>query len=76
MAIPVNISQLLSGNVVESTRVEFKSGYNPDAILHTICAFANDIDNIGQGIQRYGRRQGRQALLQPQVREHGRGFAR
>lgn len=49
MAIPVNIDQLLSGNVVESTRVEFKTGYNPDAILHTICAFANDIDNIGGG---------------------------
>lgn len=49
MAIPVNIEDLLSGQIVESTRVEFKAGYNPQAIVHTICAFANDIDNIGGG---------------------------
>lgn len=49
MAIPVNIEELLNGNVVESNRIEFKAGLNETPILHTICAFANDIDNIGGG---------------------------
>jgi ATP-dependent DNA helicase RecG len=49
MAIPVNINTLLNDNVVESTRIEFKEGFNPKAVIHTICAFANDIDNIGGG---------------------------
>ncbi len=49
MAIPINIKELLGGNVVESTRIEFKTGFNPNPIVHGICAFANDIDNIGGG---------------------------
>ena len=49
MAIPVNIKELIDQKVVESNRVEFKEGYNPAAIIRTICAFANDIDNIGGG---------------------------
>ena len=49
MAIPVNINELLNGNVVESTRIEYKEGFNPKPIIRTICAFANDIDNIGGG---------------------------
>lgn len=49
MAIPVNIDDLLNSRIVESTRIEFKAGFNPNPIVHTICAFANDIDNIGGG---------------------------
>lgn len=49
MAIPVNISDLINRTIVESSRVEFKSDWNPEAILHTICAFANDIDNMSGG---------------------------
>ncbi len=49
MAIPVNIKELIDQKVVESNRVEFKEGFNPAAIIRTICAFANDIDNIGGG---------------------------
>ena len=49
MAIPVNIYELINRTIVESTRVEFKADWNPEAILHTICAFANDIDNMGGG---------------------------
>lgn len=49
MAIPVNIKELINQNVVESNRVEFKESYNPATIIRTICAFANDIDNIGGG---------------------------
>lgn len=49
MALPVSIERLLRGDVVESTRVEFKGAFNPNPVMHTICAFANDIDNIGGG---------------------------
>ena len=49
MTLPVNIEDLLNAHVVESTRIEFKTDWNPNPIIHTICAFANDIDNIGGG---------------------------
>lgn len=49
MAIPTNIHTLLSGNVVEWARIEFKTTWDPEASLKTITAFANDIDNWGGG---------------------------
>ena len=49
MALPINIEDLLQKQKIEGNRIEFKSGWNPDAIYHTICAFANDFDNIGGG---------------------------
>lgn len=49
MAIPINIEELINQRVVESTRIEFKSDWNPNPIIHSICAFANDIDNVGGG---------------------------
>lgn len=49
MAIPVNIEDLINKRVVESTRIEFKGDWNPNPIIHSICAFANDIDNLGGG---------------------------
>lgn len=49
MAIPITIEKLLDDNVVEWARIEFKEGWNPDSILKTISAFANDIDNWGGG---------------------------
>ena len=49
MSIHINIDDLINQRVVESTRIEFKSGWNPNSIIHSICAFANDIDNVGGG---------------------------
>ena len=49
MAIPTNIRTLLSGNVVEWARIEFKKTWDPEASLKTITAFANDLDNWGGG---------------------------
>ena len=49
MSIPINIDDLINQRVVESTRIEFKSDWNPNPIIHSICAFANDIDNVGGG---------------------------
>lgn len=47
MALPININQLLNGKTVEWDRLEFKKGWNPEEIIHTLCAFANDINNWG-----------------------------
>ena len=49
MTLPINISDLLTAHAIESDRIEFKEGWNPDAIYRSICAFANDFDNIGGG---------------------------
>ena len=49
MSVPTNIRTLLSGNVVEWARIEFKETWDAEASLKTICAFANDIDNWGGG---------------------------
>lgn len=43
MALPINIEDLLNKRKVESNRIEFKSGWNPDKIYHTICAFLQEI---------------------------------
>ena len=44
-ALPINVDELLKGQIVEWERLEFKKGWNPEEIIHTICAFANDINN-------------------------------
>lgn len=49
MALHINIGDLLSSNIVESDRIEYKVGWNPDTIYRSICAFANDFDNTGGG---------------------------
>ena len=49
MPLPINLSELLSGSLVESERLEFKAGWNPEAVWHTVCAFANDFHNLGGG---------------------------
>ena len=49
MSIPVSMDALVNRRIVESNRIEFKKDFNPDAIMRSICAFANDIDNMGGG---------------------------
>lgn len=49
MALPISIDELISGQAVESERIEFKEGWNPEEILHSLCAFANDLNNWGGG---------------------------
>ena len=49
MALPVNIDDLVNHRKVEWARIEYKEGWNPEKVLHTLCAFANDIDNWGGG---------------------------
>lgn len=49
MALPINITDLVNGQAIEWERLEFKQDWNPEEIVHTICAFANDINNWGGG---------------------------
>ena len=41
MALPVNIDDLVNHRKVEWARIEYKEGWNPERIAHTICAFSN-----------------------------------
>lgn len=49
MALPIDIEDLLNKNRVESNRIEFKAGWNPDDIFRSICAFATDFEDTGGG---------------------------
>jgi ATP-dependent DNA helicase RecG len=49
MPLPLSLPELLHGNTVEWERLEFKKGWNPAAVVHAICAFANDFRNLGGG---------------------------
>ena len=48
-ALPISVASLFQGRIVEWERLEFKKGWNPQAVLHTMCAFANDFHNLGGG---------------------------
>ena len=49
MVLPVNVEDIIHQRVVESTRIEYKASWNPEPIIHSITAFANDFDNLGGG---------------------------
>ena len=47
--LPINLTSLLHHRTIESERVEYRAGWNPEAALHSICALANDFHNLGVG---------------------------
>ena len=47
--LPINLEDLLRQRHVEGERIEYKAGWNPDATTRTLCAFANDFENLGGG---------------------------
>ena len=47
--LPINLQDLLRQRTVEGDRIEYKAGWNPESVLHSICAFANDFHNLGGG---------------------------
>lgn len=65
MALPISIEAILDSGIVENNRIEYKSSWNPEAILHTICAFANDIDNSGGGYVFVGVEEGNGRPVRP-----------
>ena len=36
---PLNLDDLLRQRTVEGDRIEYKAGWNPDAVVRTLCAF-------------------------------------
>ena len=59
--IPLKLENLIIGRVVESDRVEYKHGWNPVEVITSICAYANDFNNVNGGYiviginEKYGR---------------------
>ncbi len=49
MSLPINIKDIIHGHSVEWERLEFKRGWNPEEVIRTMCAFANDLNNWGGG---------------------------
>ncbi len=53
LILPINVEDLLYCQGVESARVEFKASWDPKTtgaqVLKTICAFANDLQNLNGG---------------------------
>ncbi|WP_162054551.1 RNA-binding domain-containing protein [Pontibacter pamirensis] len=47
--LPININDLVNATTVESERIEYKESWNPEDIMHSLCAFANDFHNLGGG---------------------------
>ena len=51
--LPVNVEGLLEGGSIESQRIEFRASWDPTTVgtqvLRTICAFANDHENLNGG---------------------------
>lgn len=47
--LPININDLLKQRTIESERIEYKTDWNPESVMHTLCAFANDFHNLGIG---------------------------
>jgi len=45
----INLEDLLRQRTVERDRIEYKAGWNPDPTIRTLCAFANDFENLGGG---------------------------
>ena len=49
MALAISIEDLLKKQRIKSDRIEFKMGRNPASIYHSVCAFANDFNDLGGG---------------------------
>ena len=49
MSLPISIERLLIHGDVEQSRIEYKAGWDPEPIVHSICAFANDYEGYCGG---------------------------
>jgi ATP-dependent DNA helicase RecG len=51
--LPIGIEELVSGSAVEGARLELKASWDPGTtghqVLKTLCAFANDLQNLNGG---------------------------
>jgi ATP-dependent DNA helicase RecG len=70
--LPINLNALMRQRTVEGDRIEYKAGWDPDAIIKTLCVFMNDLENLGGGYVVIG--QDCDEHGQPRSRERGSGF--
>lgn len=67
--LPLNLEDLLNGRSIESNRIELKAGWDEQikaSTVRTICAFANDLLNLGGGYVVLGvQEEGGRAILPP-----------
>ena len=49
MALAIYIEDLLNKQKLESNRIELKKGWNPASKYHSVCAFANEFDDLDVG---------------------------
>lgn len=49
MPLPIDPLRLFNGDIVEWARIECKEGWNPESVLGTLCAFANDLQDWNGG---------------------------
>ena len=47
--LSLTLADILQRGLVEKERLEYKRGWNPEEVLHTLCAYANDFYNLDGG---------------------------
>lgn len=43
MELEISVEDLLNKRKIESDRIEFKAGWNPDDIYHSVCAYNGSV---------------------------------
>lgn len=49
MLLPISIEKLINGKIAKNQRIEYKEGWDPEPIIHSICGFANDFEGYSGG---------------------------
>lgn len=49
MTLPIDVSELIADRAIEDSKTEYKEGWNPEKVVHSVCAFANDFEETGGG---------------------------
>lgn len=47
--LPININKLIKGQIIDNQRIEYKEGWDPEPIIHSICGFVNDFEGYSGG---------------------------
>lgn len=47
--LSLSLQDILQRGLVEKERLEYKRGWNPEEVMHTLCEFANDFFNLDGG---------------------------
>ena len=45
--LSINLADFLRQRMVDGDCIEYKAGWNPDAIVRTLYVFAHDFENLG-----------------------------